>query len=51
MTRRITNPAYIRLLRSTRSGGPTYREFDRDLQGARSLEVTARLDAAAVRGF
>ena len=52
MTRRAaSDPAYVRLLRSTRPGTPTFREFDRDLQGARSLETSARIAAAALRGF
>lgn len=45
------NTAYLRLLRSRHSGTPTFREFDYDLQGARRLEVAARLDAARFRGF
>ncbi len=51
MTRNPANAAYLRLLRSTRPGTPTYREFDRDLQGARSLETSARIAAVAMRGF
>lgn len=52
MTRRLTdNAAYLRLLRSTRSGAPTFREFDSDLQRARTLDTAARLDASAIRGF
>ena len=52
MTPRMpANAAYLRLLRSRHSGTPTFREFDRDLQGARHLEIAARMDAARFRGF
>lgn len=51
MTHTPANAAYLRLLRSTRRGTPTFREFDRDLRGARSLETSARIAAAAIRGF
>lgn len=52
MTRRLAdNTAYLRLLRSTRPGAPTFREFDRELQRARRLDVAARLDASVIRGF
>lgn len=52
MTPRMpANTAYLRLLRSRHAGTPTFREFDRDLQDARRLEIAARVDAARVRGF
>lgn len=51
MTRNPANAAYLRLLRSNRSGTPTYREFDRDLRGVRNLEIHARIDASSIRGF
>ena len=52
MTRRAaSDPAYVRLLRSTRPGTPTFREFDSDLHGARSLDTSARIAPAALRGF
>lgn len=52
MTRRAaSDSAYARLLRSTRPGTPTFREFHRDLEGARFLDTTARIAAAAMRGF
>ena len=52
MTPRMpANTAYLRLLRARRAGVPTFREFDRDLQGARRLEIAAQVDAARLRGF
>ncbi len=51
MTRLPANAAYLRLLCSTHFGTPTLREFDRDLQGARRMEIAARLDASRFRGF
>lgn len=51
MTRTPASAACLRLLHSTCPGTPTLREFDRDLQGARSLEASARIAAAAMRAL
>lgn len=45
------NAEYLRLLRSRHSGLPMFREFDRDLQGARRVETAARIHAAGFRGL